>query len=131
MTAQSLVIKLKRAYEPPDASDGKRILVERLWPRGIAKADAALDLWMKDIAPSTELRKWYNHQPERWETFQEKYQQELRGKQEPVDQLLDICRQGPVTFVFAARDEQRNSAVVLRDFLRKAMLKQRRSVRHP
>ncbi|HEY9746341.1 MAG TPA: DUF488 domain-containing protein [Oculatellaceae cyanobacterium] len=117
MAKQSLSIKLKRAYEPPSPSDGKRILVERLWPRGISKEAAALDLWMKEISPSTELRKWYNHQPERWEDFQEKYRAELSSKPDLVQELLHTCQQGPVTFVFAAHDEKRNSAVVLKDFL--------------
>lgn len=117
---QTKAIKLKRAYEAPEASDGKRILVERLWPRGVSKSEAALDFWMKEIAPSTELRKWYNHQLERWDAFQEKYKAELKQNPEAVSELYRICQHNPVTFVYAARDEHHNSAVVLKDFLEKS-----------
>lgn len=114
-------IQLKRAYESPTASDGKRILVERLWPRGLSKSDIALDSWLKEIAPSTALRKWYNHDVERWETFQEKYKQELTQKQGPLQSLYDLCQHHPVTFIYAAKDELHNSAVVLKEFLETAV----------
>lgn len=110
-------IQLKRAYEPPASSDGKRILVERLWPRGISKANAALDGWVKDLAPSTELRKWYNHQPERWDEFQEKYKAELRQNANALAELYHLCEHSKITFIYAASDEQRNSALVLKRFL--------------
>lgn len=110
-------IKLKRAYEPPAETDGKRILVERLWPRGLKKEDAALDHWAKEIAPSPELRKWYNHEPDKWPEFQQRYRAELAGNGEAVAALRARCRDGRVTFVFAARDEERNSAVLLKRFL--------------
>jgi uncharacterized protein YeaO (DUF488 family) len=110
-------IKLKRAYEPPAETDGARILVERLWPRGIKKEDAALALWAKEIAPSPELRKWYNHEPDRWPEFQQRYRAELAGNAEAVAALRARCGEGPVTFVFAARDEERNSAVLLKRYL--------------
>ena len=110
-------IKLKRAYEAPSGSDGKRILVDRLWPRGIKKEDAKIDEWMKDIAPSTELRKWFGHDPDRWPEFQERYAAEVREHPEQLDHLRTLARKGPLTLVFAAHDEIHNDAVVLRDLI--------------
>ncbi len=110
-------IGLKRVYEPASPSDGKRILVERLWPRGLSKSDAAVDLWMKEVAPSTELRKWYNHDVALWDEFQRKYRLELDQKPELIAELTGICRKDPVTFVYAARDEQHNSALFLKGYI--------------
>ncbi len=110
-------IKLKRAYESPAKSDGKRILVERLWPRGLTKEAAALDEWMKDIAPSPALRKWYGHDPEKWPEFQKRYLRELAANVDEVERLSALCAKGVVTFVYAAKDEERNSAAVLKRFL--------------
>lgn len=111
-------IHLKRVYETPAPDDGYRILVERLWPRGLTKAAAQIDAWYKELAPSTELRKWYGHQPERWEEFQACYKQELLEKQALLTELCQVCRtQRKVTFVFAAKDEAYNSAVVLKQIL--------------
>jgi uncharacterized protein YeaO (DUF488 family) len=110
-------LKLKRAYDPPTAADGKRILVDRLWPRGVKKADAAIDEWMKDLAPSTALRKWFGHDPARWPEFRRRYLKELDRHSEQLDRLRALARQGPVTLVYAAHDEAHNDAVVLRDFL--------------
>ncbi len=109
------MIKLKRAYDPPDPADGERLLVERLWPRGLTKAKAALDGWLKDIAPSPELRQWFAHDPDRWEEFQRRYREELAGKLEIIQMLRGKIRQGTITFIFAARDRARNSAVVLKE----------------
>lgn len=117
MTVQSTTIKLKRAYEVPEASDGKRILVERLWPRGLSKEDAQVDYWCKEVAPSTELRKWYGHQVERWPTFCERYIEELQNNPKALTELQQQCQGQAVTFVYAARDEQHNSATVLKDYL--------------
>ena len=114
------MIKLKRAYEKPSRDDGFRILVERLWPRGVTKNEADLDLWLKDIAPSPELRKWYDHDVEKWGEFQKQYRQELNGKSEFVDQLKQRSKDGTVTFVYAARDEEHNSAVVLKEFVERS-----------
>jgi uncharacterized protein YeaO (DUF488 family) len=111
-------IRLKRAYEPPAEEDGTRVLVDRLWPRGVKKSAAAIDLWIKDIAPSAELRRWFAHDPERWPEFRRRYEDELRRKPEAVAQLRALAGRGPLTLVFAARDEARNDAVVLRDLLR-------------
>lgn len=113
-------IKLKRVYETPSASDGTRILVERLWPRGLTKADAAIDEWVKDVAPSPELRKWYGHDPAKWQEFQRRYRRELGENQTTVDHLRALVGVGPTTFVYAAKDEARNSAVVLKAVLEKA-----------
>jgi uncharacterized protein YeaO (DUF488 family) len=113
----SLEIDLKRAYEAPSDRDGLRILVERLWPRGLTKAAAAIDHWTKDVAPSAKLRAWYGHRPERWPEFRRRYRAELAGNRAAVDRLRTLCAGQRVTFVFAARDLERNSAVVLKDFL--------------
>jgi len=110
-------VRLKRAYEPQAASDGTRILIDRLWPRGVSKAAAAIDLWFKEIAPSTELRKWFGHDPARWDEFRRRYAAELRGLGEELRDLRDRARRGPITLVFSARDEAHNDAVVLRDAL--------------
>jgi uncharacterized protein YeaO (DUF488 family) len=110
-------IKVKRVYEKPNAKDGFRILVDRLWPRGLTKEKAAADLWLKDIAPSTELRKWFNHDPEKWKEFQKKYQKELEEKKEVVSVLKEHVKQGPVTLLYAAKDEEHNEALVLKEFV--------------
>jgi uncharacterized protein YeaO (DUF488 family) len=110
------MIQLKRAYEKAGKDDGKRILVERLWPRGVTKAEAKIDIWEKEVAPSAELRKWYGHKPQRWEEFRKKYAAELK-RNGAVERLVKLGRSGKVTFVYAARDEERNSAVVLKEFL--------------
>lgn len=110
-------VRLKRAYEKPAPEDGARILVDRLWPRGVKKADAAIDRWTKDIAPSTALRKWFGHDPERWQEFHSRYTAELRGHGDQLDQLRALARTTPITLVYAAHDELHNDAVVLRDFL--------------
>lgn len=114
-------IGLRRAYDAPSPKDGKRVLVERLWPRGVRKADAAIDLWLKDIAPSTKLREWYGHDPERWEEFRNRYRAELDASRAAVDRLLGLARQGRVTLVFATKDVDLSSAVVLRRYLEDAL----------
>jgi uncharacterized protein YeaO (DUF488 family) len=110
-------VRLKRAYDPPAASDGKRILIDRLWPRGVKKTDAAIDEWMKEIAPSTTLRKWFGHDPARWSEFRRRYLKELNGHRAELDRLRKLARQGPLTLVFSAHDEAHNDAVVLRGLL--------------
>ena len=110
-------IRIKRAYAAPAASDGARVLVDRLWPRGLKKADAAIDSWIKGLAPSTELRRWFGHDPARWEEFRRRYSAELRAHPELLEELRNLARSGPVTLVFAARDEAHNEAVALRDQL--------------
>lgn len=111
------MIKLKRAYEPALRDDGLRILVERLWPRGVSKQKAQIDLWLKEFAPSQELRRWYGHAPERWQQFRKKYQAELKAHGDALKLLKLLCQEKTVTFVYAASDEERNSATVLKQFL--------------
>ena len=110
-------VKLKRAYEPPSRSDGKRVLIDRLWPRGVKRSEAKIDEWMKEIAPSTGLRKWFGHEPARWPEFQDRYVAEVRQHPELLDDLRKLAREGPLTLVFSARDEDHNDAVVLRDLI--------------
>ena len=110
-------ICLKRVYEQPGAEDGLRILVERLWPRGLSKEAAAVDLWVKDVAPSPELRRWFGHDPAKWDEFQKRYRAELEQNQEAVDKLLQECHGKKVTFVYAARDPEHNSALLLKEYL--------------
>ena len=110
-------IKLKRAYEPPAQSDGRRILVDRLWPRGVSKAKAALDGWMKDIAPSTTLRQWFGHDPARWQEFRRRYTEEIREHPEQLRRLRRFAAEGSLTLVYSAHDEAHNDAVVLRAIL--------------
>ena len=115
------MIRLKRAYDEPSKQDGMRILVERLWPRGVSKEKAAVDLWLKDLAPSTELRKWYGHDPEKWDEFRKHYWSELGEKGDLLTLLKHRTTEGNVTFVFAASDEERNSAVALKEYLESKM----------
>jgi uncharacterized protein YeaO (DUF488 family) len=108
---------LKRAYKPPAPEDGVRILIDRLWPRGLSKAKAAVDHWMKDIAPSAGLRKWFGHDTDRWPEFRRRYRDELREHPALLDQIRDLASERPVTLVFGAHDEQHNDAIVLREVL--------------
>ena len=108
---------LKRAYEHPAPEDGYRILIDRLWPRGVSKEEAALDDWMKDVAPSTELRKWFGHDPVRWPEFRRRYRGELRQHPQDLDRVRELARSGHVTLVYSAHDEQHNDAVVLKNVL--------------
>lgn len=110
-------IHLKRAYEDASEKDGYRVLVDRLWPRGVSKQDAKIDLWLKEIAPSNELRKWFQHDPEKWSEFKKRYFWELDGHPEVVRQLADEMKQHPVTLVYGAKDEQFNDAVALKEYL--------------
>lgn len=110
-------LRLKRAYEPAEAEDGVRILVDRLWPRGLSKAKAALNDWMKDIAPTTKLRQWFGHDPARWTEFQRRYRAELRTHGERLDHIRALAKTQTITLVYGARDEVHNDAVVLRSVL--------------
>jgi uncharacterized protein YeaO (DUF488 family) len=115
-------VTLKRVYEPASRTDGCRILVDRIWPRGLTKTRAAVDIWLKDVAPSTTLRKWFGHRPERWTEFRQRYLRELRARNEAADALLDAAsHHRHVTLLFSARDEKRNQAVVLQGFLKKQL----------
>lgn len=108
---------LKRVYEEPSKKDGERVLVERLWPRGMAKERAHVDVWLKDVAPSAELRKWFGHDPERWEQFQKRYWKELEKNEEAVQLLREKSKHGTVTLIYAAHDEEHNGALALKQFL--------------
>lgn len=114
-----MTVKIKRVYEAPDANDGKRILVDRLWPRGLTKEKADVDLWLKDIAPTTVLRKWFSHDPAKWEEFKKRYFDELKNNKEPVSLLKDEIKKGPVTLIYGAKDEVHNEALVLKNMLNK------------
>jgi uncharacterized protein YeaO (DUF488 family) len=107
--------RIKRVYELPDKHDGRRILVDRLWPRGLTKEKAKIDLWLKDIAPSAELRKWFDHDPGRWEEFKERYLDELKGNSEQIQLLKQELDKGIVTLVYGAKDEEHNQAVVIQE----------------
>lgn len=109
--------RLKRAYDPPAAADGRRVLVDRMWPRGLKKSAASIDLWLKDLAPSTELRRWFGHDPRRWNEFCARYAQELSAQGDALEMLRRLLREGEVTLLFAARDAEHNNAVALRDLL--------------
>jgi uncharacterized protein YeaO (DUF488 family) len=117
--AQPPRVRLKRVYEPAEPGDGARFLVERLWPRGLRREAAHLTAWLKDVAPSPELRRWFHHEPARWEEFRRRYRAELAepAKQALVRELVTAARAGPITLVFAARDTEHNAAVVLRELI--------------
>lgn len=117
MTEQK--IEIKRVYQEPEKIDGIRFLVDRLWPRGISKEHLKMDGWLKDVAPSPELRKWFGHNPDRWEEFQQKYLQELREHPEAWERIVATAREQKVTLLYAAKDEEHNNAVVLRNYLRR------------
>lgn len=113
-------IRLKRAYEPPAESDGVRILVDRIWPRGVRKEELKLEAWLKEIAPSSELRRWFGHDPEKWEEFRRRYFRELDERQDVVEELRSKVRQGGGTLVYGAADEQHNNAAALKEYLEKS-----------
>lgn len=110
-------LRLKRAYELATPDDGLRILIDRLWPRGVSKAEAKLDDWMKDVAPSTELRQWFSHDPARWAEFQRRYRVELQQHSEELNHIRALAKKQTVTLIYSAHDEAHNDAVVLRDVL--------------
>ncbi|NHN85693.1 DUF488 family protein [Acetobacter musti] len=115
---QAFSIQVRRVYDPPGPDDGARILVDRLWPRGVSRERAHLTLWLRDIAPSTELRKWFAHDPEKWSEFRRRYEAELDDNPAAVAEIMKIAGQGRVTLLYGARDTQHNEAVVLADWLR-------------
>ena len=123
MTEQALDIRLKRAYEPADSSDGYRVLIDRLWPRGLSRERASLDEWNRELAPSTELRQWFGHEPGRFQEFRQRYIDELRAHRSALTGLRRRARKGKVTLVYAAKDIDHNDAVVLAEVLRRGLLK--------
>jgi uncharacterized protein YeaO (DUF488 family) len=124
-------VRLKRAYERPTAGDGIRILIDRLWPRGVTKANAAIDQWAKEISPSTALRKWFGHDPARWQEFRHRYAEEVHEHPDQLNKLRALARQGPITLVFSAHDEVHNDAVALRDFLLRRPTKRKPKMASP
>lgn len=116
-----MTIGLKRAYDPPAKSDGRRILVDRVWPRGIAKDDLQIDAWLKDLAPSTELRKWFGHDPKKWDEFKTRYARELEQRADALEQLVEKARAGRVTLIFGAKDTEHNNAVALKELLERRL----------
>lgn len=123
------MIKLKRAYESMGNDDGKKFLVERLWPRGVKKTALANAVWLKDVAPSTELRKWFGHDPKKWEDFQRRYRVELKEHQAVLGSILEAARRGTVTLLYSSHDTEHNNAVVLRDYLQRKLGSDRQSKR--
>jgi uncharacterized protein YeaO (DUF488 family) len=120
------MLRLKRAYEPVSRTDGMRVLVERLWPRGVSKAELQLDGWIKDVAPSTELRRWFSHDPTKWPEFRARYFRELDSRPESWRLLLSAARRGTVTLVYSSHDEEHNNAVALEDYLQTKERRRRR-----
>jgi uncharacterized protein YeaO (DUF488 family) len=120
MAKGRLDIRLKRAYEPPSAEDGQRVLVDRLWPRGLGKSEAAIDRWLTEVAPSSELRRWFGHDPQKWYEFRSKYEAELWDRGDLLRELRQAAQEGPLTLVYSARDQEHNQALVLRDVLERA-----------
>lgn len=112
-----MAILLKRVYEAPGPDDGFRVLVDRLWPRGVSKDSARIDLWLKDIAPSTSLRKWFDHDPAKWNEFSDRYLSELRHNADAAEQLMEQAHRGPVTLVYGAKDKEHTHALVLKAYL--------------
>jgi uncharacterized protein YeaO (DUF488 family) len=125
------MIRIKRVYEPQAGSDGRRILVDRLWPRGLSKKDAAVDEWVKDIAPSAELRRWFGHDPRRWPEFKRRYRHELRARGDLLRAITERASRGPVTLVYGARDEEHNDAVVLAAAIRARVRRAANAARKP
>ena len=122
MTEKSLPrINIKRAYDAPAKSDGRRILVDRVWPRGVSKKELRLDEWRKELAPSTKLRKWFGHDPTKWNAFKERYFHELDKQQQAIGDLAALCRKGPVTLVFGAKDTRHNQAAALKTYLERTI----------
>ncbi|MCE5308054.1 MAG: DUF488 domain-containing protein [Acidobacteriales bacterium] len=113
------MIRVKRIYEPPDKDDGLRILVDRIWPRGMPKERAAVDLWLKDVAPSDDLRKWFGHKPDRWPEFKSRYHRELEKYKQPLKEIATNGREAPITLLYAAKDEDHNNAVALQEYLQR------------
>lgn len=120
------MIQLKRAYEPASKEDGRRFLVERLWPRGVKKELLTVEAWLKDVAPSTQLRQWFSHDPEKWGEFQRRYKAELEQHPEVCDPLLEAARSGTVTLVYSSHDTEHNNAVALRGYLEARLQRKRK-----
>ena len=121
-TERDVIVSIKRAYASPGPHDGYRVLVDRLWPRAVSKADACIDEWWKEHAPSTALRKWFNHDPAKWRRFKQRYTNELEANRDAVARSVNRAGHGPITIVYGAKDEQHNQAIVLRKFIETRIL---------
>jgi uncharacterized protein YeaO (DUF488 family) len=121
------MLKLKRAYEPVSRADGRRFLVERLWPRGLSKSKLSIDAWLKEVGPSTELRKWFGHDPAKWSSFRTKYFEELDSRPESWQPIVQAGRRGAVTLIYSSHDPQHNNAVALEEYLRGKMRRRKAS----
>ena len=121
-TERDVIVSIKRAYASPGPHDGYRVLVDRLWPRAVSKADACIDEWWKEHAPSTALRKWFNHDPAKWRRFKQRYTNELEANRDEVARSVNRAGHGPITLVYGAKDEQHNQAIVLREFIETRIL---------
>jgi uncharacterized protein YeaO (DUF488 family) len=115
------MLKIKRVYDPPSPNDGKRILIDRLWPRGLKKEDAKVDVWIKEVAPSTQLRMWYGHDPKKWVEFKRRFFSELHRRQDLVEGIVNASRKGTVTLLFGSKEERFNNAVALKEFVEARM----------
>src|SRR5512143_931551 len=115
------MIKIKRVYDAPSRDDGKRILIDRLWPRGVKKDEARIDAWMKDVAPSSDLRKWFEHDPGKWGEFKTRFFAELKNRKDLVDQLAGMARKGRITLLYGSKEERFNNAVALKEYLETRM----------
>ena len=115
------MVKIKRVYDPPSHDDGKRILIDRLWPRGLKKEDARIDEWIKELAPSTELRKWFGHDPEKWEGFKKRFFSEIHERQDLIDGIIDAARKGAVTLLYGSKEKRFNNATALKEYLEARM----------
>ncbi len=111
------MMKIKRVYDAPSRGDGKRILIDRLWPRGLKKDEARVEEWMKEIAPSTELRQWFGHDPDKWGEFKKQFFKELRGRQDLTDSIINAAREGTVTLLYGSKEERYNNAVALKEYI--------------
>jgi uncharacterized protein YeaO (DUF488 family) len=119
--SKNMNIFIKRAYEKPDLNDGLRILVDRLWPRGLSKADAKIDVWLKSVAPSNDLRKWYQHDVQKWDEFKKRYFAELDTEKEAVNEILEYVKKGKVTFLYSAKESLKNNATALKEYVGSAL----------
>ena len=124
------MLKLKRAYEPASREDGQRFLVERLWPRGVKKTSLRLDAWLKDVAPTAQLRQWFSHDPKKWDEFRQRYKAELEQDSELCDPSLKAARRGTVTLIYSSYDSEHNNAVALRDYLEGKLRRKHRPTAH-
>ena len=115
-----MLLGIKRIYDKAGITEGKRVLVDRLWPRGVKRSTSNIDVWLKEVAPSTELREWFSHDPEKWEEFKERYRKELKGNK-AFDELVKMAREGDITLIYSSKDEKHNNAEVLQEEIQKAL----------